>query len=356
MHVLRRTDRRRFQMDFLVHTARGGAYDDEIRSLGSRIIRCVEPRALWRYLPALDRVLRTYGPYDVLHSHLHRFSGVVLRMARRRGIPVRIAHSHVGRMTDGSGPLRAIYRGLADRWLQDSATVGLACSTQAAIDLFGKAWSTDWRWRVVSYGIDVAPFRSAPERERVRAELGLGPEAVVLGHVGRFDPQKNHAFLLDIIAAARRIEPRVRPLLIGDGPLRPAMERRASELGLAAIFTGTRPDVSRLMLGAMDVFVFPSLFEGLGLVLVEAQAAGLPVVTTDVLPPESTVVSDAVRRLSLAQPAAEWARTALTIPRPDRDRCLDAVAASPFNLAARLDRLFTFYQPGHRNGDARSDR
>jgi glycosyltransferase involved in cell wall biosynthesis len=343
MHVLRRIDRQRFRMDFLVHTRRACAYDDEIRSLGSRIIPCPHPHRPWRYLAGLDRALVAHGPYDVVHSHLYRFSGLVLRAANRRGVPVRIAHGHVARMDEGAGPLRRIYLRMADRWLRDNATLGLACSVEAAEDLFGEGWRSDPRWRVLPYGIDLAPFGSAPARERVRAELGLAPDDLVLGHVGRFDPQKNHAFLLEIMAAASRIDTRVRPLLVGDGPLRPEMEFRAARLGLRSVFTGSRPDVPRLMLGAMDTLVFPSLFEGLGLVLVEAQAAGLPVVTTDVLPAEATVVGEAVRRVSLAEPAEAWARAALATPRPDRGRCLDAVAASPFNLDTNLDRLLVFY-------------
>jgi glycosyltransferase involved in cell wall biosynthesis len=355
MHVLRRIDSRRFRMDFLVHTRRPGAYDDEIRALGSRVIPCPHPHRPWRYLPALERVLREHGPYDVVHGHLHHFSGLVLRAARRRGVPVRIAHSHVSAMDQDAGPLRRIYLRTTGRWLDASATLGLACSAQAAAGLFGQIRRGDPRWRVLSYGLDLTPFRSAPPRDRVRAELGFAPDEVVFGHVGRFDPQKNHAFLLEIMAAARRIDPRVRPLLVGDGPLRPQIERRSAQLGLRSVFTGSRPDVPRLMLGAMDALVFPSLFEGLGLVLVEAQAAGLPVVTSDVVPDEATVVREAVRRVPLTEPAEAWARAALAIPRPDARRCLDTVMRSPFNLDANLNRLLVFYEAAgtHRDGAAR---
>jgi glycosyltransferase involved in cell wall biosynthesis len=343
MHVLRRIDRRRFKMDFLVHTSDACAYDDEIRSLGSNIIPCLHPRQPWRYVPALDRVLVSDGPYDVVHSHLYRFSGLVLRAANRCGVPVRIAHSHTAGMDQGAGLLRRLYLRWADHWLQQHATLGLACSVSAAEDLFGADWRSDPRWRVLSYGIDLAPFEAPRSRERMRAELGLAVDDRVLGHVGRFDESKNHAFLLEIMAAARRIDSRVRPLLVGDGPLRLEMERRAVRLGLRAVFAGSRPDVPEIMLGAMDAFVFPSLFEGLGLVLVEAQAAGLPVVTSDVVPAEATVVSETVRRLSLADSADSWARAALDALRPDRGRCLEAVTASPFNLAANFHQLLASY-------------
>ena len=346
MHVLRSIDRQQLRMDFLVHTQRPCAYDNEVRALGSRIIACPHPHRPWRYLSDLDRVLRDNGPYDVVHSHLHRFSGIVLRVARRRRVPIRIAHSHVAGIDKGAGPLRRLYLRLSEGWLRDNATIGFAASVQAAEDLFGEGWCGDPRWRVLSYGIDLASFSVAPERERVRRELGLEAGAVVLGHVGRFVLQKNHAFLLEIMAAARRIDGRVRPLLVGDGPLRPEMERRAGELGLDAVFTGSQADVARLMLGAMDAFVFPSLFEGLGLVLIEAQAAGLPVIATDTIPAEATVAHEAVQRLSLADSAETWARAALAAAPPDRGRCLAAVTASSFNLAANINRLLANYELG----------
>jgi glycosyltransferase involved in cell wall biosynthesis len=344
LHVLRRTDRRRFQMDFLVHRERAGAYDAEVRALGSRIIVCPQPRRPWHYLPALDRALGEHGPYDVVHGHLHRFSGIVLGAARRRGVPIRIAHSHVARIDRNASPLRRLYLRWAERSIRTHATLGLAASEQAAEDLFGAGWRADPRWGILSYGIDLAPFAAVPERGRVRAEWGLEPDAVVLGHVGRFEPQKNHGFLLEIMAAAARIDSRVRPFLVGDGPLRPEVERRAAELGLRAVFTGSRPDVPRLMLGAMDVFLFPSRFEGLGLAMVEAQAAGLPVVATDLVPDEATVVAGSIRRLPLRDSADAWARAALGAPRPERRRCLETVQASPFNLATTIDRVFAHYE------------
>jgi glycosyltransferase involved in cell wall biosynthesis len=131
---------------------------------------------------------------------------------------------------------------------------------------------------------------------------------------------------------------------MGDGPLRPWVERRAAELGLRAVFTGSRGDVPRLMLGAMDAFVFPSRFVGLGLAMVEAQAAGLPVIAADVIPAEATVVDQAVRRVSLRDPAEVWARAALEAGPLDRRRCLEAVTASSFNIATTIDRVLACYQ------------
>lgn len=343
MHMLRRIDRSRFQFDFLVHSERACAYDDEIRALGSRIIPCPHPHRPWRYAPMVRQALREHGPYDAIHSHLHRFSGLVLRLARMAGITRRIAHSHIADIDRGAGLLRRLYLGYAGSLLRREATMGLAASEDAAADLFGSGWRSDPRWQVLPCGLDLSPFAATYPRDTVRAELGIAPQDVVLGHVGRFETQKNHRFLVEVGAAARRINPRARLLLIGDGGLRADIENRGRELRLDLICTGSRPDVPRL-LAAMDVFVFPSLFEGLGLVLIEAQAAGLPVITSTGIPKEATVAAEAVRRLPLEAGAEAWAKAALDAPRPDRERCLAQVESSPFNLAANMDRLLALYE------------
>ena len=173
----------------------------------------------------------------------------------------------------------------------------------------------------------------------MRAELGLAPDDRGLGHVGRFDQQKNHAFLLEIMAAARRIDARVRPLLVGDGPLRPEESNAARPgSGCGPSFTGRRPDVPEIMLGADGCLRVSFSVRGLGSGSGRGPGGRAPRgITGDVVPAEATVVSGTVRRLSLADSADSWARAApFDAPRPDRGRCSEAVTASPFNLARKL--------------------
>jgi glycosyltransferase involved in cell wall biosynthesis len=347
MNVLRRLDRRRFQLDLLVHAAGPCAYDDEARSLGARLISCPQPQRPWRYVPQLWRALRDNGPYDAVHSHVHHFSGVVLEVARQAGIRIRVAHSHIALLDRGSGPLRRLYLDAAGSWLRRNATAGFAASGMAAVELFGEDWRLDPRWSILPCGIDVGPFAAHPDRTALRRELGIPERALVLGHVGRFDAQKNHHLLVEIAAATARRRPDAHLLMIGEGPLRAEIAALAARLGVAATCTGSRPDIPRLM-AAMDVFVFPSRFEGLGVAMVEAQAAGLPVVASRVVPPEATVVPDAVVRLALDDRPERWAEAILAIPRPDAARALAAVTASDFNLANNLDRLLRVYQGGGR--------
>jgi glycosyltransferase involved in cell wall biosynthesis len=235
------------------------------------------------------------------------------------------------------------------RWIARHASAGLATSRQAASALFGAAWETDPRWRLLYCGIDLEPFRASADRVGVRAELGIPAGAFVVGHVGRFYEQKNHAFLVDIAAEIAKREPNMRLLLLGDGPLRSVIEQRVADMGMTdkVIFTGGRSDVPRLMLGAMDVFVFPSFYEGLGLAGVEAQAAGLPIVLSDVVPKEMDVVRPLIRRLSLSQSASVWAEATMAVRsvtnRGNRVDALTLLEQSPLDIRPSVMDLVDLY-------------
>jgi glycosyltransferase involved in cell wall biosynthesis len=350
MRVLRRIDRQRFHMD--VQTMFSDVYDDEIRALGSRIILCPPRRRPWSYARNLKRILGENGPYDIVHSHAPEYSGYVLRLAQRAGVPIRIAHSRIAAppFLSKSGLLRRGYQTLMARWIARYATAGLASSRRAATTMFGPAWGADPRyWQILYPAINLTPFRAAVDPAAVRAELDIPPDAVVIGHVGRFSEQKNQPFIVDIAAEVAKREPRVHLLLVGDGPLRPAIEQKVAQVGLAdrVVLAGFRPDVPRLMLGAMDVFLFPSLFEGLGLVLIEAQAAGLPCVFSDVVPEEASLVKPLVRCLSLLQPPSVWAEEILAArsaePGITQPEALALVEQSPFNIRTAVKKLEKFY-------------
>jgi glycosyltransferase involved in cell wall biosynthesis len=351
MHVLRNVDRKRYQFDFLVHDPRPGAYDDEVRSLGSQIIPCLGYQKPWRYARNFKRLLKQHGPYDVIHSHVHHYSGFVLRLAHQVNVPVRIAHSHndTRRIQEAAGHARKLYYYVMKKWLRQHSLVWFAASQLAAHSLFG----LDARMvtQVVYYGLDFSPFRIPVSRQKTRAQLGIPADAVVIGHVGRFVEQKNHRFILEVAREAILLHGNTYVLLVGDGPLRPFIRQYAAELDISekVITTGVRPDVAGLMMGAMDLFFLPSLYEGLGIVLVEAQAAGLPCVISDVIPGEAEVVDGLVRRLSLAEPAEKWAEELLrakesTATRSStRKAAVDLVERSIFSLSNCLEQLENVY-------------
>ena len=203
---------------------------------------------------------------------------------------------------------------------------------------------------MLPYGVELAGFAAPVDPRRTRADLGIPADAFVLGHVGRFHPQKNHAQLVAIAAEVRRREPRVHLLLVGAGRLQGEIERQVAEAGLAdrVTFAGVRNDVPALMRGAMDAFVLPSRYEGLGLVGVEAQAAGLPVFCSHALPAEMEVVPGLVTRLASGCSAGRWA-TAILAGRSARPEisaadALETVRRSPFEVGRCVARLEAAYR------------
>lgn len=351
MHILRHLDRDRFQMDFLVHTTQPCAYDDEIRALGSKIILCLHPSRPWSYAHNFKRILRESGPYDIIHSHVHHFSGYVLCLAQQAGVPVRIAHSHMDTslVEAKEGFYRHLYLTLMKSWIAHYATVGLGASRKAVANLFSPVWKTDLRWRVFYCGIDLAPFQDVLDSVTVRAELGIPADAFVIGHVGRFEAQKNHLFLVEIAAEVAKQEPKMSLLLVGDGSLLPEIKCQVVQTNLSdrVIFASLRPDVPRMMLGAMDLFVLPSLHEGLPIVGIEAQAAGLPFILSDVISEELDKVKPLLRRLSLSQSASAWAETILNLKKTGsgitQAEALMMVKQSPFNIRTGIKELEKLY-------------
>jgi glycosyltransferase involved in cell wall biosynthesis len=350
MHVLRNIDRDRFRMDFLVHADRRCAYDDEIESLGSSLHVCPSPSHPLRYARTFVRILREQGPCDVVHSHVHHFSGLTLRLASAVGVRVRIAHSHTDTTNIDSRSLlyRRAYLQVGRRWISQYASSKVAVSSQAAACLFGPTWEFDPDTSIVYCGLNFGSFAVPADRAAVRHELGLAPSDFVIGHVGRFEAVKNHGILLLILAEALKSKPDARLLLIGCGPLEEPIREAATRLGIAdrVRFAGARPDVARLMLGAMDVFVMPSFFEGLGLAAIEAQAAGLPTILSDQIPAEVDIGCGLAHFVSLADPPSQWASRILQHAEQDRIRQPDALACasqSHFNVQKSIEALCQLY-------------
>ena len=352
MHVLRRVDPVDFHMDFLVHTSEHGAFDDEIRDAGSLVIPCLNPKYPPQYARNFRSVMCEHGPYDVLHSHVHHYSGFVLRLGRSAGVPTLVAHSHSDTREPEGHEIkpRRIYLALMKRMLYRHANCGLAASKKAAEDLFGPDWADDRRWRLLYCGIDLEPFKQAVDARQIRVELGIPENAFVVGHVGRFCEPKNHDFLIDIASEVAKAAADIRFLLVGDGPLRPAIERKVERLGLRdkVISTGVRADVPRLMLGAMDAFILPSLYEGLPLALIEAQAAGLPCVFSDVITEEVDIVKHLVKRLPVDGQAFIWANAILAMqriqPTLKDSKAITLVEHSNFNITSSVGELTRVYE------------
>jgi glycosyltransferase involved in cell wall biosynthesis len=351
INVLRNIDRTRFQMDFVTFSGKEGAFDKEILELGSRMFPCSPPSRLWRHARDFRAILQDYGPYDVVHSHDQTWNGPILFIAKRFGIPIRITHSHNNiQRSLPHGLLKYLYMLWSIKNSKCCATHGFACSRLAAETYLGKNWRKNPRWKVFYCGEDFSPFAETVDSCTIRKSLRLPPDAVVIGHVGSFrNKGKNHTFIIRTAQELANVDRRIHFLLVGDGILRTKIETQAAKAGLKDrfVFTGTRADVPRLMLGAMDLFLFPSLHEGLGLAMVEAQAAGLPVICSDTIPQDTVLTPDLCRKMSLSQSPADWAKVILQTIKADKPiskkDALSIVTNSQFNIANSIKKLENLY-------------
>lgn len=315
--VAQRLDCNRFEFHFAVHRESHGPFLEKFTESGARVFHLPNRRHLLSYMRSFRRVLLQSGPYDVVHSHYHFFSGYVLLAAQMARVPIRIAHAEtVSDRPIAALPLRErMFARLGRKLLGWCATARLACSYQAGDALFGRGWTSQSHIPaiVLPGGLNIEEFQDNTARSVVRQEIGLSTEKFVVGHVGNFVTAKNHMFLLEIFRQIFSHRPGAVLLLVGDGELRPSIMEKARQLGLSNYVQplGFRRDVHRL-LRAMDVFVFPSLWEGLPIAVLEAQLAGLPVVTSEAVPVEA-FVSPSFRRISLGASAQQWADAVLQI-------------------------------------------
>ena len=350
LQVARHIDRSAFTLD-LFSASVAPHWADSIRALGLGLIQSPRPSHPWEYMRALARTLESRPRYDAIHCHFMDHGGLVLRQAAKAGIPVRIAHSHIdaGPVLHSIGGWRKAYFRTQNGVLRRHATLGLAASQEAASSMFGPAWQQDARWRILHCGIEVESFARPVDGAALRAQLGFKADDVVFGHVGRFTAQKNHSFLMIVARRLARLMPHARFLWIGDGPLRAEVIEAVESLGLTdrIVFLREHSDVPALMKGVMDAFLFPSLYEGLGLALIEAQTAGLPCFVSAVVPTEADIVPGLVTRISLCEEASDWAETIEATMRAPRrvspNTALDLVRHSSFNIRQSTRMLEDLY-------------
>lgn len=274
MNYYRKFDREKVQIDFVVHDAGGyGYYDEEIKSMGGNIYMLPKKSTHpFTYIYRLKKILNK-GNYKIIHVHMDAIGAWVLKAAKECGIPVRIAHSHNTQHLTNN-PLKLWFLERARKNINKYATHRMACSEAAGKWLFGDA-----PFEVVRNAIEVERFAYNEQyRKEIRTEYKVSDNEFLIGHVGRFDTQKNHSFLIDVFAEVNKQIPNSRLILIGGGNLtfKDCLQQIAKHgLTEKVIITGVRDDVYKFY-SAFDVFVLPSLFEGLTVVSIEAQMNGCP--------------------------------------------------------------------------------
>lgn len=341
MNYYRHIDRTKVQFDFLVHREQRGAYDDEIERMGGRIYRMcpVYPQNFSRYKRDLRTFFRAHPEYKIIHSHMSELGYFAFREAERQGVPVRICHAH---NAPHGFDAKMIIRTYFKKRMMPYLTHLFMCGEESGKWLYGEKNKS--RFIMLNNAIDAAVYSfDASKREEMRRQLGLTGE-LVIGHVGRFNPQKNHPFLLDIFTSLLKKEPDAVLLLVGGGEGMPKIQAKAQELGIAerVRFLGVRSDVADLM-QTMDVFVFPSLYEGLPVTMVEAQASGLPCIISDKVPPECILTEGLVNIMPLSASPEAWAEKILTMRAVPRTDLREEIAAHGFDITTEAVKLQEFY-------------
>lgn len=305
MNYYRHMDRSRFQFDFLVHRFEEGAFEEEIKQMGGRIfrIRPLHPQTFNRYRREADDFFKQHDSYDIIHNHTSELGYFLLQKSQEYGVPIHIIHAHNSEM---DRDFKSIFRMIWRRLLRKKAHHFFTCSFDASKWMLGEDRATE-AWQM-NNAIDTDAFRYCPAvRENLRQKENIVGRFNFV-HTGRFNKQKNHLFLLEVFAEVVRLQPEARLYLVGDGDLRPQIEERIRQLNLMdhVNLLGVRSDVHEL-LQAMDYFIFPSLFEGLPVSLIEAQTSGIRCIISDGVPAEGILIDDNVQVLSLKNTAKEWA-------------------------------------------------
>ena len=339
MNLLRILDRSRFQFDFVEQTQRRCDYDDEIEALGSQIYRChtISIRNLKRYRTWWRSFFREHPEYKIVHGHSRGSAPIYLDEAKKAGC-VTILHCHNNSFGKGlSGIKRWVWQ-IPLHWIAD---YNFACSLEAGVSQFGKHGS----FEVIKNGILSERFSWSPEvRSAIRKELEI-ENALVIGNVARFEQQKNHIFLIDVFREIKTVRPDAKLLLVGKGTKENEIRSKASSYGIQKdiIFAGMKENVHE-MYQAMDAFVLPSLFEGLGMVNIEAQTSGLPCFVSDKVAKEAAV-TQLVHFIPLSASPKRWAKEILDglIPESERRDYREEIIRAGYDIQTTAEKLYSFY-------------
>ena len=304
MNYYRHIDKSKIQFDFICDEDSTNIPYEEIEKLGGKVILIPPYQKLFRYHKELKKVLKE-GNYKIVHSHINTLSVFSLCAAKCAKVPVRIAHSHS--TTNKKEKKKNLMKQALKPFSKLFATDYMCCSELAGRWLFGDKLYDEGKIYLLNNAIDLHKFEYNEKiREEVRKELNIDEETFVMGHIGRFVEQKNHDFLIDIFYELHKKRPNSVLMLVGQGPLQEEIKAKVEQLKLtdSVLFLGQRNDANRLY-QAMDVFILPSLYEGLPVVGVEAQAAGLLCIFSDDMTKETRVL-DSTKFVSLSKGQEEW--------------------------------------------------
>lgn len=300
------------QFDFISYYDFEAYYDKEIEDLGGRVIRLQLPskRGAFGTIKDLRKVIKEEN-YSAVHCHTLFHCGIGVLAAKLGGTKIRISHAHTT-ADDSMSFLKKVYIGLMRQLIRMFSTNLLACSHVAGKYLYGDKLVQSPKYKILPNYIDYEKFLHNEECESIKKELGLKKDDIIITHIGRFIGAKNHKFLIDLIGKLVRKNSKIKCLLVGDGDFRLKIEEKVKSMNLESnvIFLGIRKDIDKI-LKETKLFILPSTFEGLGLVLLEAQASGVPCLASTAIQPEADLGLGILKQLSLDSDLSLWEKSAL---------------------------------------------
>lgn len=347
MNLYRNIDREKVQFDFLAHFGREAAYNDEIRAMGGRIyemsaLRDEKRVFFWRffsYLRALNKFFREHKEYKVIHGHMTHTAALYMPIAKKNGVSCRIVHSHSTHSKEG---LLGLLTTFLHKFATKDATDFFACSKAAQKWFFTDEIINSGKIHLVANAIDAKRFRYDPEKRKImREQLELGDNLAIV-HVARFRAEKNQTFMIDVLQEALKVRQNITLIYVGDGPLEDDVKAKVKACGVDEYvrFLGMRGDVQDI-LQAADVFVLPSIWEGLPLTAIEAQANGLHCVVSDSLSQELNALG-MVKYVSRDDMGA-WVDALFEAGKLPRRDTYDEVVASGYDINSTVPWLQEFY-------------
>lgn len=349
MNIYRSIDRNKIQFDFLTHRDSEGFYDKEIIELGGHIysVPPINPLKHVEYISALDNFFWTNRhKYKIVHSHINTFSMYPLRAAQKAGVPIRIAHSHA---SGGSLDIKIPFKIYTRMNLKKYSTHNFGCSANAGKYLFGKKAVNLKNFSIINNAIDSKMYTYSELIEhKIKNKLNI-EDKYIIGHVGRFTKLKNHSFLIDIFKEVHKKNNHARLMLIGEGELESKIKRQVKDAGLEneVLFMGVQDNIPEIM-QAIDVFVLPSISEGLPLVIIEAQAAGIPCVVSPAVPKEA-VITSSVFSHSLQEGTEVWTNSVLKAKKIKKYDTYSVILSSGYDISDEAKKIQLFYEEMHKN-------
>lgn len=337
MNIYRNIDRSKIQFDFVVHHEEEGAYEEEVRKLGGKVYRVPNYRGTnhFAYKKAWDKLLKNHPEYKIVHCHKESIVALVMDEANKNG-RIAIAHSHNTQNIPG---FKGKVMDVLNKNVDAKADYRFACSVDAGYWMFGR----DKDFTVIDNGIEVENFSYNPEiRAKIREKLGFSDKKV-LGHIARFNKQKNHSFLIDIFTDLIKEDEDYLLVLAGVGDLKEEIEKKVKDFGIEdkVIFLGSIGYVNEL-LQAIDIFILPSLYEGLAVSTIEAQAAGLKCLLADTIDKNSKI-TDLVEFIPINQGTDPWIKAIHKTLPYQREDTSEMIKKAGFDIRETAEKLSEFY-------------